>query len=178
MFKTIILSAIGFTLLASSAAAIAEQAVESNKESNKQANKQASQLQAQVATVEKTVANSRTAGLSPIETFEQITQAQAELMLSTLMVLLSQNPDDAELIVSTAMQQFPEHLSAIVEMAEASGVSSEIILTAAITAGIDPTLIAEPTAAGTAEPANLVSAPSSPGLEGGSGDGGGSVSPN
>jgi len=128
-------------------------------------------------TVETIFANAHAEGLTPVQSFNKITAANPKSLLSTLFVLLSVHPQKSEELVIAALLNTPQDIDAIIEMATVSGVSDSVILTAAITAGIDPTLIAKPSAAGDPELVNIA-APGRLGIGGGSGDGGGSVSPN
>jgi hypothetical protein len=102
-------------------------------------------------------------------------QQSSQDVVELVSAALASDGIDAETLIQTAMQAFPELAVDIASVAREAGIDNEIITTAALLAGIDPTLIGEATAAGIAAPA-LLAAPSAPGTPSSSGSGQ-SVSP-
>jgi DNA polymerase III delta subunit len=104
-------------------------------------------------------------------------QSNPNLVLDILVLLISSENVDATQAIQTAMEVAPERAVEIAEIARQAGISNEDITTAALLAGIDPTLVGEATAAGIPAPVTTpppLAAPSAPGAPSG---GGGSSTP-
>jgi hypothetical protein len=120
-------------------------------------------------------------GQSPSDEVIQLTyQSNPDLTLDILEILLASDNVDQLKAVETAMSIAPERALEIAEIARKVGLSNEDITTAAILAGVDPTLFAEPTAAGLtgdspAIPTATVALPSAPAVGGNGGGGFGSA---
>ncbi|USD67031.1 hypothetical protein [Vibrio sp. SCSIO 43136] len=106
-------------------------------------------------------------------------QADQENMLDLVEAALADGSVDAQTIVQSAIEANPELLDQIVELARKYEVSNEVITTAALLAGIDPTLVSDATAAGNANAlANAIAPPATLAVGGNGGGGSGVVSPN
>ncbi len=69
--------------------------------------------------------------------------------LEQVMTLLLQlKPESAQLILTEAMSDYPTYAVQFAALARMVGISSEVVTLAAVEAGVDPTQIAEQTAAG------------------------------
>lgn len=118
--------------------------------------------------------------------YQNVLNAYPELAPNILSVLLKQEGVNQQKAVQAAMIAAPEKALEIAQVAREAGVSNEDITSAALLAGIDPTLISEASAAGIGtEPAPepvqepTPPAPPSPPAVGGQGGGGnGVISPN
>ena len=140
-----------------------------------------------VSSVEQQVIELQARGLTPQESIAQIAKESPDLVLSAVMLLLSLHPEQADVILEAAYTVAPGQAEAITQLASKLGFSEMSILTAAISAGIDPTQIAQPTAAGNLSDkknrsdkaaSNTPDRPANPGVgSGGSGSGGGTASP-
>ncbi|SON52781.1 hypothetical protein [Vibrio tapetis] len=100
-----------------------------------------------------------------------------EQALSQFTSLLSADLNNAEQIIQAAMESMPEFAEQIAQLARDNEVENETITTAALLAGIDPTRIAEATAAGISRIAS-VAPPATPSIGGNGGGGIRVVSPN
>jgi len=119
------------------------------------------------------------------ETLQLVYSENPDLVLNILGLLLKSENVDPQDAIETALLVAPERAEQIAQYAREAGVSNEIITTAALLAGLDPTQVAEATAAGieTASTAALATAsaiaPPSVLAVGSNGGGGeGVVSPN
>jgi len=111
------------------------------------------------------------------QTIQSAFLANPEQVLDVLTALLSNQVVDPQTAITQALTVSPELVDEIVEIARQAGVSNEIITTSALLAGLDPTVVAEATAAGI-QTASSIAPPAAPAV--GSDGGGGSavVSPN
>ncbi|OLQ92097.1 hypothetical protein BIY22_16435 [Vibrio panuliri] len=105
-------------------------------------------------------------------------QSNPELVLDILTQLLVNPNVDPQLAISEALVVAPEQLQQIADLARTAGISNEVITTAALLAGVDPTAVAEATAAGIANPVAALSPPAAPAVGSNGGGGAGVVSPN
>ncbi|WP_295891644.1 hypothetical protein [uncultured Vibrio sp.] len=111
-------------------------------------------------------------------------QSNPDLVLEILAILLSTENVDAQTALQNAMEVAPDRVEEIAELARKLGVSNEVITTAALISGIDPTQVSEATAAGIETVANApntgsqLAPPSAPPVGGNGGGGNGVVSPN
>ncbi|WP_394143336.1 hypothetical protein [Vibrio atypicus] len=125
-------------------------------------------------------------GVSPTEQqIQSVYQVNSAEVLEVLSLLLKDPTVDPQVAITEALTIAPEKTEEIAQIAREAGVSNEIITTAALLAGLDPTQVAEATAAGieTASTAALATAsaiaPPSVLAVGSNGGGGeGVVSPN
>ena len=99
-------------------------------------------------------------------------QQSADDVLELVNIALSQSDLSAQDIVQSAMEAFPSLASEIVQVAIDNGLESEVITTAAILAGLDPTIIGQATAAG-----NVVSPLAAPATQAIAGSGGTGTNP-
>ncbi len=107
----------------------------------------------------------------------KIQELNPEQALPQIAARLSADLDNAEQIIQSAMESMPEVADQIAQLARDNGVENEVITTAALLAGIDPTTIAEATAAGISRIASI-SPPAVPSIGGNGGGGILVVSPN
>ncbi|GAB2649359.1 hypothetical protein [Vibrio panuliri] len=105
-------------------------------------------------------------------------QSNPESVLDILTQLLVNPNVDPQLAISEALVVAPEQLQQIADLARTAGISNEVITTAALLAGVDPTAVAEATAAGIANPVAALSPPAAPAVGSNGGGGAGVVSPN
>ena len=128
--------------------------------------------------VEQIIVNAKAEGLSPQDTINQIAQVHLDLVSSAVSALAEATPEQAEVIVSAALLAAPSKVETIViaalkaapgheegiltaalmaeptqsevitQVAAAAGVANEVIVTASISAGSDPTQAGQATAAG------------------------------
>ncbi|MCP3700574.1 MAG: hypothetical protein GY920_18990 [Aliivibrio sp.] len=116
-------------------------------------------------------------GNTPSEqTYQNILQSNPQVAPNILSILLNKQGVDPQNAITAAMAAAPDKATEIAQVARDAGVSNEDITSAALLAGVDPTQIAEASAAGT--PTNTSVAPPSPPSVGGQGGGGtGAISP-
>ncbi|MEZ9233748.1 hypothetical protein AB4259_22065 [Vibrio amylolyticus] len=107
-----------------------------------------------------------------------IYQSNPNSILEILAILLSNENVDAAQELQTAMEIAPDRAQEIAELARELGVSNEIITTAALLAGVDPTQVSVATAAGFEQTIANIVAPSVPPVGTNGGGGNGVVSPN
>ncbi|MFB9135758.1 hypothetical protein ACFSJQ_18260 [Vibrio olivae] len=74
--------------------------------------------------------------------------AHPDDLVSVLSLLLQLKPESASDILAQAMIDYPEMVMEFVTLARELGISNEMITIAAVEAGLDPTQLAEQTAAG------------------------------
>ncbi|UUM33082.1 hypothetical protein [Vibrio japonicus] len=109
-------------------------------------------------------------------------KSNPDIVLDILTILLRTENIDEQLTVQSAFEIAPERALEIAEIARVEGVSNELITTAALLAGVDPTQFSEATAAGIApatapESINAIAPPVAPAV-GNNGGGHAVVSPN
>ncbi|MDD1792978.1 hypothetical protein L4D06_01525 [Enterovibrio makurazakiensis] len=112
------------------------------------------------------------------ETYQSVLFENAELAVEILTLLLDIEGVDPQLAVQAAMTAAPDSALEIAQVARDAGVASENITTAALLAGVDPTQIAEATAAGIQTAAVGPAPPSAPAVGGQGGGGENVISPN
>tara|TARA_Y100001956_G_scaffold82110_1_gene101779 strand:+ start:257 stop:718 length:462 start_codon:yes stop_codon:yes gene_type:complete len=120
-------------------------------------------------------------GVSPTEQqIQSVYQANSAEVLEVLSLLLKDPTVDPQVAIIEALTIAPEKTDEIAQIAREAGVSNEIITTAALLAGLDPTQVAEATAAGiaTANTASAIAPPSVLAVGSNGGGGVGVVSPN
>ncbi len=78
----------------------------------------------------------------------QLLSENPDNLEQVLTLLLQLKPESAQQILAQAMSDFPELAAQFAALARALGISNELITIAAVEAGVDPTQIAEQTAAG------------------------------
>ncbi|MGR5239178.1 hypothetical protein [Vibrio alfacsensis] len=112
------------------------------------------------------------------QTYQDVLQSNAELTTHILAMLLNKDGVDPQKAIEAAMSAAPEKALEIAQIARDAGISNEAITTAALLAGVDPTQIAEATAAGIQTASAGPNPPSPPAVGGQGGGGTGVVSPN
>ncbi|SKA55465.1 hypothetical protein [Enterovibrio nigricans] len=112
------------------------------------------------------------------ETYQNVLIENAEFAIDILAILLSLKGVDPQFAVQAAMTAAPDSALEIAQLARDIGVSNENITTAALLAGLDPTAIAEATAAGIQTATAGPAPPSAPTVGGQGGGGTGVISPN
>ncbi|MGR5207587.1 hypothetical protein [Vibrio sp. PNB23_22_7] len=112
------------------------------------------------------------------QTYQSVLQANPEFTPHILSMLLNKDGVDPQKAIEAAMREAPEKALEIAQVARNASVSNEVITTAALLAGVDPTQIAEATAAGIQTASTGPAPPSSPSVGGQGGGGSGVVSPN
>lgn len=120
-------------------------------------------------------------GVSPTEQqIQSVFQSNSAEVLEVLSLLLKDRTIDPQVAITAALTLAPEKTEEIVQIAREAGVSNEIITTAALLSGLDPTQVAEATAAGitTANAASAIAPPSVLAVGSNGGGGEGVVSPN
>lgn len=109
----------------------------------------ASMAHAEVMTQEQLNSLFQDSSLSPAALVEQFSQYSVEdNLVPFLNEVAKQRREIFPQVLTHAFIQYPEHIELIVRTARELGLSNEEITIAAIEAGIDPTVIAEATAAG------------------------------
>ncbi|MGR5299785.1 MULTISPECIES: hypothetical protein [Vibrio] len=112
------------------------------------------------------------------QTYQNVFQSNPQLAPNILPMLLSKDGVNPQSAVEAAMRAAPDKAQEIAQAARNAGVSNEAITSGALLAGVDPTQIAEATAAGI-QTASAGPTPPSPPAVGGQGGGGTDVvSPN
>ncbi|MGR5130764.1 hypothetical protein [Vibrio alfacsensis] len=111
------------------------------------------------------------------QTYQDVLQSNAELTPHILAMLLNKDGVDPQKAIEAAMSAAPEKALETAQIARDAGINNEAITTAALLAGVDPTQIAEATAAGI-QTASSLTPPSLPAIGGQGGGGTGVVSPN
>ncbi len=115
-------------------------------------------------------------GNAPTEqTIQTVFQSNPEQVLDILSLLLQSEGIDQQFVLTEALTAAPEQAQAIAQVARDAGVSSETITTSALLADVDPTEVAEATAAG---PASAIAPPAAPAVGSNGGGGLAVVSPN
>ncbi|MDD9175002.1 hypothetical protein PVK63_08820 [Aliivibrio sp. S2TY2] len=114
--------------------------------------------------------------------YKNILQAYPEFAPEFLSILLKQDGIDSQKAIEAAILAAPDKVLEIAQIARDAEVSNEDITSAALLAGIDPTQVAEASAAGIptntpVTPISPVSPPSAPSVGGQGGGGSGVVSP-
>ena len=104
-------------------------------------------------------------------------QSDSSQVLNVLSQLLSNENVDHQFAIQSALETAPELTDEIVQIARDANISNEVITTAALLAGVDPTQIAEATAAGITPTSFALTPPAAPTV-GSNGGGNGVVSPN
>ncbi|CAK4075163.1 hypothetical protein OH458_18270 [Vibrio sp. MarTm2] len=119
------------------------------------------------------------------EVMQSVYQENPDFVLNILALLLNSENVDPQVAIEAAFAVAPERAEEIAQFARDAGISNEIITTAALLSGIDPTQIAEATAAGietaatnAAETITTIAPPSAPAVGSNGGGGEGVVSPN
>ncbi|MDD1782383.1 hypothetical protein LRP49_14520 [Enterovibrio sp. ZSDZ35] len=112
------------------------------------------------------------------ETYQSVLIENAEHAVDILALLLGMDGVDPQLAVQAAMTAAPDSALEIAQIARDAGVASENITTAALLAGVDPTQIAEATAAGIQTAAVGPAPPAAPAVGGQGGGGTDVISPN
>ena len=134
--------------------------------------------------MEQVFSNAATEGLSMTAIFEQISAADATKLEAAASYAITNNLGSVSAITTIALQVAPQNqLLAIANVARENGASEGDLLTISLAAGVSPTDVAQPTAAGgTQSPANTpapatvnIAAPAFGGT--GGGGGGGTASP-
>ena len=121
-------------------------------------------------------------GNAPSEQTIQVAFAQySDHVLQVLTTLLSNEAVDPQTAITQALTAAPEKVGEIVDIAREFGVSNETITTSALLAGLDPTTVAEATAAGiqtAAATTQSIAPPVAPAIGSDGGGGNAVVSPN
>jgi DNA-binding phage protein len=96
-------------------------------------------------------------------------QQQSQDIVELVTAALTSATIDTASFLQAAMQTFPDLATNIAQVAREAGIENDVIVTAAILAGIDPTQIGQATAAGVA--VTPLAAPDIPAATGSSGSG-------
>jgi len=134
--------------------------------------------------MEQVFSNAAAEGLSMTAIFEQISAADPTQLEAATSYAITNNLGSVSAITTIALQVAPQNqLLAIANVARENGASEGDLLTISLAAGVSPTDVAQPTAAGGAQAPGAPAAPATAnipapafGSSGGSG-GGGSASP-
>lgn len=86
--------------------------------------------------------------LTMVETLTQLISEHTESYELITRMYIEAFPESADEILAIVMSLLPQEVSSLARLARELGVDNQIITVAAIQAGIDPTLVAEQTAAG------------------------------
>ncbi|MFM2587034.1 hypothetical protein [Vibrio sp. TBV020] len=78
-----------------------------------------------------------------------VVAAKPEAAAEVVSAALNAAPQAADTVIRSAISAAPEAVSSIAQVAQAANVSNEVVTQAAISAGVDPTQVAQATAAGT-----------------------------
>ncbi len=107
-------------------------------------------------------------------------KSNPDIVLDILTILLRSDNVDPQVSIQSAFEIAPELAEQIAAIAREEGIADELITTAALLSGIDPTQFAQATAAGIASavPGTPAIAPPTPPAVGANGGGNGVVSPN
>ncbi len=97
----------------------------------------------------------------PAQLTSQLLAAHPDELLEVLTLLLQLKTDAAQVILTQAMTDYPASAAQFAALAKLLGISNEVITIAAIDAGLDPTQLAEQTAAGNSVSSPTPIAPSS-----------------
>ncbi|WP_325892088.1 hypothetical protein [Grimontia sp. NTOU-MAR1] len=112
------------------------------------------------------------------ETYQNVLFENAEFAVEILALLLEMEGVDPQFAIQAAMTAAPDKAIEIAQFARDAGIANENITTAALLAGLDPTEIAEATAAGIQTAAAGPAPPSAPAVGGQGGGGEDVISPN
>ncbi|AXY02850.1 hypothetical protein D1115_17830 [Vibrio alfacsensis] len=112
------------------------------------------------------------------QTYQNVFQSNPQLAPNILPMLLNKDGVNPQSAVEAAMRAAPNKALEIAQAARNAGVSNETITSGALLAGIDPTQIADATAAGIQTASAGPTPPSLPAVGGQGGGGTGVVSPN
>ncbi|MEZ8914116.1 hypothetical protein AB6D87_11675 [Vibrio lentus] len=97
--------------------------------------------------------------LTPEELVAQLIAQYPEMAAAIVQSVVAANPESADAVVSVAMVAAPQQAAAIATVATEAGVSNQVVTTAALQAGIDPTEVQQATAIGEEAPSPVEPAP-------------------
>ncbi|WP_122082671.1 hypothetical protein [Vibrio coralliirubri] len=100
--------------------------------------------------------------LTPEELVAQLIAQYPEMAAAIVQSVITANPESAQTVVVAAITAEPEQAASIATVATEAGVSNQVVTTAALQAGIDPTEVQQETAVGEESPTAVAPAPAQP----------------